>query len=126
MLQIGIIGVMGTILAIEFQKEHREYSLLISLGLAVFIFIYILGRMEVILETAQEIQDVMSMDIAYIEVILKMLGITYIAQFSSGICKDAGYGNIATQIDLFGKISILALSMPILLTLLQTIESFLG
>lgn len=126
MLQIGIIGVMGTILAIEFQKEHREYSLLISLGLAVFIFIYILGRMEVILETAQEIQEVMSVDIAYVEVILKMLGITYIAQFSSGICKDAGYGNIATQIDLFGKISILALSMPILLTLLQTIESFLG
>lgn len=126
MLQIGIIGVMGTILAIEFQKEHREYSLLISLGLAVFIFIYILGRMEVIVETAQEIQEVMSVDIAYVEVILKMLGITYIAQFSSGICKDAGYGNIATQIDLFGKISILALSMPILLTLLQTIESFLG
>jgi hypothetical protein len=57
---------------------------------------------------------------------LKMAGITYIAEFASGICKDAGYGSLGTQIEIFAKLSILAVSMPILLALLETVKQFLA
>ena len=57
---------------------------------------------------------------------MKMIGITYLAEFSSGICKDAGYQTIAAQVEMFGKLTILVLSLPILLTLLKTIQEFLG
>ncbi len=66
------------------------------------------------------------MDTAYVGTLLKMLGITYIADFSSNICKDAGYQAIAGQIEVFGKLAVLVLSMPILLALLDTIEGFLS
>ena len=59
------------------------------------------------------------------EVLIKMLGITYVAEFSAGICRDAGYQTVAAQIEIFAKIMILALSMPILLALLKTIRTFL-
>ena len=52
----------------------------------------------------------------------KMIGITYIAEFSSGICKDAGYQTLAGQIEIFGKLTILVLGLPVLLALLQTIR----
>ena len=55
-----------------------------------------------------------------------MIGITYVAEFSSGICKDAGYQTIAVQIEIFGKLMILVLSMPILTALLDTIREFLS
>ena len=58
--------------------------------------------------------------------LLKMAGITYIAEFASGICKDAGYGAIGTQIEIFAKLSILAVSMPVLLALLETLRDFLA
>ncbi len=125
-LQIGIIGIIGTLLAIQLQKTNKEYTLLIAIAIAVFVFIAILSELEKIVETAREIQTIMNMDIQYIQTILKMLGITYISELSAGICKDSGYGNIATQIELFGKISILALSMPILRTLLDTVQLFLS
>lgn len=48
---------------------------------------------------------------AIFPVILKMVGITYIAEFASGICKDAGYQTIAGQIETFAKLTILALGM---------------
>ena len=57
---------------------------------------------------------------------LKMIGITYIAEFSSSICKDAGYQTIAVQIEIFCKLTILALGMPVLLALLETIQEFLA
>lgn len=54
------------------------------------------------------------------------MGITYIAEFSSDLCKDAGYQTIAGQIQIFGKLSVLAVSMPVLLALLDVIQNFLG
>lgn len=62
----------------------------------------------------------------YLSALLKMAGITYIAEFASGICKDAGYGSLGTQIEIFAKLSILAVSMPILLALLETVKQFLA
>ena len=56
---------------------------------------------------------------------LKMAGVTYVAEFASGICKDAGYQNIAVQIEIFTKLTILAIGMPVLLSLLELIGDFL-
>jgi stage III sporulation protein AD len=58
--------------------------------------------------------------------LLKMLGVTYVAEFASGICRDAGYQTIASQIEIFSKLTILVLSLPILVALLNTIQNFLG
>ena len=66
------------------------------------------------------------MDTAYIGTLIKMLGITYGAEFSAGICKDAGYQTIALQIEIFGKLAVLVLSMPVLMALLNTIKEFLS
>ena len=65
------------------------------------------------------------MEITYFSTLIKMLGIAYLSEFSSGICKDAGQQAIALQIEMFGKISILILSIPYLITLLQTIQEFI-
>ena len=56
----------------------------------------------------------------------KMIGITYVAEFSASLCRDAGYQAVAGQIELFGKLSILVSSMPVLLALLETISQFLS
>ena len=64
-------------------------------------------------------------DSSYLNTLLKMLGITYVGQFSAGICKDAGYSSIAGQIELFARLAVLAVSMPVLLALLETVHDFL-
>lgn len=57
----------------------------------------------------------------YIETILKIIGIAYIAEFAVQITKDAGQGSIASKIELAGKIIILAMAVPILTVLVETI-----
>ena len=49
-----------------------------------------------------------------------------IAEFSAGICRDAGYQTMAGQIEIFGKLTILVMGLPVLLALLQTIQEFLS
>ena len=73
----------------------------------------------------EKIQEFLPVDEKYVLVLLKMTGATYIGQFSSSICKDAGYQMIGTQIDLFCKLSVMVLSMPVLLAILDTISEFM-
>ena len=78
-----------------------------------------------ILDGLGKIQAMIRLNPVYLNTLLKMTGITYIAEFSSGICKDAGYGALGNQIEIFGKLSILAVSLPVILALLETLQGFL-
>lgn len=125
-IQIGVIGIIGALLAIQLKQYKVEYAIYLCIAISLLIFFNITGHLEVILDTLKEISQLIDMDAAYIGTLLKMLGITYIAEFTSGICKDAGYQTLATQIEMFSKLTILVLSMPIMLALLKTIQEFLG
>lgn len=81
--------------------------------------------MEVLIDGIGKIQSYIKVNQSYIQILIKILGITYVSEFSASLCKDAGHAAIAGQIELVGKLSILAVSMPILLALLDTIHQFL-
>lgn len=123
-IQIGAIGVIGAILAIQFKSGKSEYGIYISIALSLLIFFSIVGKLETIVQVIKSIGEKIQIKSTYITALLKMLGVTYVAEFSSAICKDAGYQTIAQQIEIFSKLTILALSMPILLALLETIQAF--
>ena len=89
-----------------------------KLSLSLFIVSYLF-------ETMNRLRESFPIDSSYLTVLVKIIGITYIGQFSSAICKDAGYQMIGTQIDLFCKLSVMVLSMPVLLAILDTISEFM-
>ena len=74
---------------------------------------------------AGRLEGMIMIDGRYIGLVVKMVGITYVAEFATNICKDAGYAVIANQIEIFAKLSILVVSVPVLNAFLETIGSFL-
>lgn len=124
-VQVGLLGVAGALLAIQFKSGKSEYSIYIAVAVSVLIFGGILGQFSVFLDTIYEIGDSMNLNSSYIGTLVKMIGITYTSEFASSICKDAGYQTIAVQIEIFGKLMILVLSVPIILAVLETIGEFL-
>ena len=125
-VQAGVLGVMGALLAVQFKNGKTEYGIYMSVAISVFIFLSIVGRLEEIINTIRQISGHINMDTSYIATLIKMLGVTYIAEFASGISRDTGYQTIASQIEIFGKLTILVMSLPVLLALLQTIQEFLS
>ncbi len=125
MVQIGMIGVLGALLAIQFKGGKTEYGIYMSVAGSIVLFLCIVDRLEIFVRTIDEISRYISVDTGYLSTMLKMIGITYISEFSSSICKDTGYQTIAVQIEVFSKLTILAMGMPILLALLETIQEFL-
>lgn len=126
MLQIGLLGVAGALLAIQFKGGKTEYGIYICAGISLIIFLGILSRLTVVLDIMEEIAGYIDLAPAYTGMLIKMLGITYVAEFSSAICRDAGYQTIAQQIEIFGKAVVLALGLPVILALLEMIRDFLA
>ena len=122
---VGIIGIMTVLMAVQLKSLKGEYGLYLVLAAACVIFFYGTLRLKGILDGLQKIQDMIRINPVYLNTLLKMLGITYVGQFSAGICKDAGYSSIAGQIELFARLAVLAVSMPVLLALLETVHDFL-
>ena len=110
----------------QFKRGREEYGIYISVVLSLIIFFCVLDYMGMIIEAVKTISSYIHLETAYIGTLIKMLGITYIAEFSAGICKDAGYQTVAIQIEIFGKLAVLVLCMPVLLTLLEMIQGFLS
>lgn len=125
MLQIGILGVAGVLLALQFKSGKRNMASISVSLLALLIFASLLGKISLLKDILNEVSNVVGLNSDYFKTLWKILGITYAAEFSSAICKDAGYQTIALQIEVFAKITILVLSLPVLSALLQTIRAFL-
>lgn len=124
-MQVGVIGVIGALLAVQFKGGKTEYGIYMSVAVSILLFACIVDRLEIFVNTVTRMNSYLSIDTGYISTILKMIGITYIAEFCSSICKDAGHQTIAVQIEIFSKLTILALGMPVLLALLEAIQEFL-
>lgn len=124
-IQIALLGVVGTLLALQFKSGKSEYGIYVSLAVSLFLFLCMLSRLEIFVQTVKKIADYIKLDAGQMSILLKMAGVTYVAEFASGICKDAGYQNIAVQIEIFTKLTILAIGMLVLLALLELIGDFL-
>lgn len=124
-IQAAALAVAGVLLAVQFKSGKAEYGIYLGAVLSILIFFQILGKLNVILEVIKTIGEFLPLNKIFAGTLLKMLGITYVAEFSASICQDAGYQTIARQIEILGKLTILVMSMPILLALLQTIREFL-
>ena len=122
---VAVIGLVSVILAVQLKAVKGEYGVYLVLCAGLVIFFYALSKLEAVVEALKRVQSYIQIDPVYLGVLMKMIGITYITEFASGICKDAGYGSLGGQIEIFGKLSMLAVSMPILLTLMETIRVFM-
>ena len=124
-LRIAVLGIAGVLIALVLKKERGEYSAFDSMAVCICIFFYIITKVETILAFAERMETLISVDGSYIALVVKMVGITYVAEFAMNVCKDAGYAAIGNQIEMFAKMSILVVTLPVLTAFLDTIGSFL-
>ena len=125
MIKIACLGFAGMLLAGLLKHSHSPYAELISLAASLLIIFCTLTKLASVFEMLERLRGYVSMQEGYFRILLKIIGITYVADFSSSICLDAGYKAIAGQIEVFGKISVLAVSSPIILALLDLISAML-
>ncbi|MCI5603129.1 MAG: SpoIIIAC/SpoIIIAD family protein [Lachnospiraceae bacterium] len=120
-IQVAMVGITGMLIALQFKEVKKEYAVFIMLIASILVFSFGISKLGQIFKTIDIISDRLKISAQYIEVLLKIVGIAFICEFSSDICKDSGFGAVANQIQMFGKLSILVVSLPVFLNLIDLI-----
>lgn len=121
MIKIAMIGIMAVFLAMFLKRDRQEFGILVILTGCLLILFLSVEKIRVVLDGINRLKLALGDGSTYVEILLKMLGITYVAEFSANLCKDAGFGAIANQIEFYGKVMLIAVSIPILFSLIETI-----
>ena len=123
--KIVLMGLAAVLLAMQVKQTKPEDGIYISIAVGVFVMAYAASQLTIITEGLQKIAAFISVDMQYLTILFKVIGIAYLCEFASNICKDSGYQSVAGHVELAGKLTILVMSMPIIMSLLDTVQGFL-
>ncbi|MCB7153586.1 stage III sporulation protein AD [Bacillus stercoris] len=120
-VQIVGLGLIATFLSLIVKEQKPTFAFLIVVFAGCAIFLYLVDQIYEIIRMIEKIAINANVNMVYVETILKIIGIAYIAEFGAQLTKDAGQGAIASKIELAGKILILVMAVPILTVIIETI-----
>lgn len=126
MVKAGVIGVVGVLLAVSLKSHKTEYGVYAALAVCFVMLEYIIRYFMQILSGMEMLRGYLNDNYSYLALLLKAVGATYACEFCAGICKDAGYAGVAGQVEMLGKLYILSMGMPVILALMESIQSMAG
>lgn len=112
---------VATFLALIVKEQKPNFAFLLIVFTGCTIFLFLIDQIYSIIHMIEKLAANANVNMVYVETILKIIGIAYIAEFASHITKDAGQGSLAAKVELAGKILILAMAVPILTVMIETI-----
>ena len=124
---IKIIGVafITTISASLLKSTKPELSFAITITGVIVILTFIIDGMKNTISAFNEIAQITGIENGLIKILLKIVGVGYLTEFSAGILNDFGSQSIADKISLGGKITIVILALPIIESLFDLVGGFL-
>lgn len=126
MVKAAILAVAAAMLAAWIKSVRAEYSGWILLTAGIFLAAFVLLKLGAVIDGLRILQADLAGFTDYFTILIKIIGITWLSEFSSELCRDAGAGALASQVELFGKLSVLMLCIPVLTALLESVDYFLG
>lgn len=117
---LGIILVVA-VAAMVLRQYKPEFSLVLTLGASAIIMILLFSSLSPLLERLQSLAQKAGIDLEWVKLLLKALGVCYLSQFAADCCRDAGQSSLAGKAEMAGRITILVLSIPMLEKVIEII-----
>jgi stage III sporulation protein AD len=121
-----ILIIIGMMFALSLKSRTPELSSMLSLAICIVIISICVSRLKSIISVVDRLNSYIDIDSGYLIILLKLVGIAYVCEFAAGISREAGYGAIASQIELLGKLTMMVVSLPVLLAVIEMVVGMLG
>lgn len=125
MVQIVGIGLIATLLIVVVKEQKPMFAFVLAAFTGIYLFLFLIGKIDIIIRVLQDLASRSGVPTIYLQTILKIIGIAYIAEFGAQIVRDAGQESIASKIEFAGKVLILAMAVPIISVIVETVLNLL-
>lgn len=117
------LAIIATVFCVLIRSYKPEMALQISIAAGILLLLTAIEQITGISKAISTMAEEYGINITYITIILKAIGIAYLTQFTAQICRDAGESAIAGKVELIGRVLILAMALPLVMVLLEMIQS---
>lgn len=119
------IGIISLIIIIIIKQYRPEFAIYVSIIAGIAIIYLIFSKLRGIIDLLKTISNKSGINNQFLELLLKITGTAFLAEFAINLCKDSGEGAIASKIEMGTKVIIVSMSIPIISSLLEVITKLL-
>ena len=121
LMKIVLIAVITLILGITLSKFNSEFKVYITVIFGIVVIFLLFTELKVYVEEIVNLFVRYDIRTEYFSTILKIVGIAYICDFISLLCKDLDYESVGKKVEIAGKLIILIYSIDIIKVFLDQI-----
>ena len=118
-------AVIAVAALVAVRAYKPELALPVSIAAGLTILAAVLGSVTGIRSFIEGSVSGYGLDHEYVKIILKVLGIAYLAQFAAQLCRDSGEGAVASKVEFAGRILIITASLPAVSAVLELVGSLM-
>lgn len=119
------IGLIALVIIIILKQYRPEFAIYVSIIVGVLILALAMRKITGVINLLKSISEKTYINKQFLGILLKITGIAIITEFAVSICSDVGEKAIASKIEMGSKVIIIAMSIPIISSLLELIVEIL-
>ncbi len=120
------VGIIGMVLSLMLKQYKKELAIAVPIITVVLLFLICAPYLSAVITMFEDIAEQAGVELSHMQIVIKIIGVAYICQFASDICRDAGESAIAGKIEIGGKVAIISLSAPIIYSLLSLVSDIIN
>lgn len=124
--QIVGLAIIVTVISAVIKQMKPEMALQLSILTGVAIFLLVMDKIGLIVDLLQKLADQANVSSYYLLIVLKIVGVAYLAEFAGQVCKDAGENALATKVELAAKVFVIILAIPIIVAIMESMMNLLS
>ncbi len=124
--QLVGIAFITAVAALILKGTKPELAFAVTIAGSIILLLFVFELFQNSIGIFEKIANATGINSSLVKILLKMLGIGYLVEFSAGILSDFGQNSVADKLVFCGKILLLILAIPILESVLTLINKLLG
>lgn len=121
LLRVVGLGLMATVLLMVIREERRDLSVILRLAVGVALLLLVIPDIAKVVTAIVHISELAHVPVAYVALLLKVVGISYLTVFVAQLAQDSGEQGTGMRVELAGKIVILMLAIPLIASIAETV-----
>ena len=123
--KIVAVGVISAIIIVYLKSVNSDFSMPLTVVAGIILLLMTVSYLEDFISLFSSLAEISNLDNSVFKIILKIIAISYLVEFSSTLIEDFGLKSIADKVTFAGKILILTMSAPIIKNLITLITGLL-
>lgn len=125
-ISICAVCIVAAVLSISLRRHNQELSLLVSIGATVIVLLSVLQYVISSIDTVSTILADAKINAEYVIILLKVVGICFVTEFTCDCAKEAGLDSLSTNVSFAGKILVLITALPMFTQVLSIVTTLTG